>query len=53
VDNELQNLIPNLLLTILAFIWQERQDWFLGVDMGKLRRTYIALYGNSSFATLL
>jgi len=34
VDNELQNLIPNLLLSILAFIWQERQDWFLGVDMG-------------------
>jgi len=33
VDNELQNLIPNLLLTILAFIWQERQDWFFGVDM--------------------
>ncbi|MEQ8465538.1 Uma2 family endonuclease [Coleofasciculus sp. E1-EBD-02] len=34
VDNELQNLIPNLLLSILAFIWQDRQDWFLGVDMG-------------------
>jgi Uma2 family endonuclease len=34
VDNELQNLVPNLLLSILAFIWQERQDWFLGVDMG-------------------
>jgi len=34
VDNELQNLVPNLLLSILSFIWQERQDWFLGVDMG-------------------
>ena len=34
VDNELQNLIPNLLLNILAFLWQERQDWFFGVDMG-------------------
>ncbi|NET54841.1 MAG: Uma2 family endonuclease [Symploca sp. SIO2E6] len=34
VDNELQNLIPNLLLTILASIWRERQDWFFGVDMG-------------------
>ncbi|NER52399.1 MAG: Uma2 family endonuclease [Symploca sp. SIO1A3] len=33
VDNELQNLIPNLLLTILAFIWRGRQDWFFGVDM--------------------
>ncbi|MGB3694646.1 MAG: Uma2 family endonuclease [Spirulinaceae cyanobacterium] len=34
VDNELQNLVPNLLLNILAFLWQERQDWFFGVDMG-------------------
>ncbi|MGB7519666.1 MAG: Uma2 family endonuclease [Spirulinaceae cyanobacterium] len=34
VDNELQNLVPNLLLNILAFIWQERQAWFFGVDMG-------------------
>ncbi|NEQ64205.1 MAG: Uma2 family endonuclease [Symploca sp. SIO2D2] len=33
VDNELQNLIPNLLLSVLAFIWPERQDWFFGVDM--------------------
>ena len=34
VDNELQNLIPNLLETILALIWSERTDWFFGVDMG-------------------
>jgi len=34
VDNELQNLIPNLLLIILATIWDDRQDWFFGVDMG-------------------
>ena len=34
VDNELQNLVPNLLLTILALIWSNRQDWFFGVDMG-------------------
>lgn len=34
VDNELQNLIPNLLETVLAFVWAERQDWFFGVDMG-------------------
>ncbi|NEP56664.1 MAG: hypothetical protein F6K31_06515 [Symploca sp. SIO2G7] len=33
VDNELQNLIPNLLLYILAAIWPERQDYFFGVDM--------------------
>ncbi|HEY9727054.1 MAG TPA: Uma2 family endonuclease [Chroococcales cyanobacterium] len=34
VDNEIQNLIPNLLLTVLSLVWRERQDWFLGVDMG-------------------
>jgi Uma2 family endonuclease len=34
VDNELQNLVPNLLLTILALIWANRENWFFGVDMG-------------------
>ncbi|TAE60142.1 MAG: Uma2 family endonuclease [Nostocales cyanobacterium] len=34
VDNELQNLIPNLLEAILALVWQNRNDWFFGVDMG-------------------
>ncbi|MDZ8262654.1 Uma2 family endonuclease [Nostoc sp. ChiQUE01b] len=34
VDNELQNLIPNLLLAILSAIWSDRTDWFFGVDMG-------------------
>ncbi|NET35805.1 MAG: Uma2 family endonuclease [Cyanothece sp. SIO1E1] len=34
VDNELQNLIPNLLLASLTLIWPERLDWFFGVDMG-------------------
>jgi Uma2 family endonuclease len=34
VDNEIQNLIPNLLLSVLALVWNDRQDWFLGVDMG-------------------
>jgi Uma2 family endonuclease len=34
VDNELQNLVPNLLLAILAAIWSERLDWFFGIDMG-------------------
>lgn len=39
VDNELQNLIPNLLLAILATIWSNRQDWFFGVDMGIYHNT--------------
>lgn len=34
VDNELQDLIPGLLRSILAWFWQERWDWFFGVDMG-------------------
>lgn len=34
VDNELQILIPNLLLATLALIWQNRDDWFLGINMG-------------------
>ena len=34
VDNEEQNLIPNILLFLLNFIWKNRQDWFFGVDMG-------------------
>jgi len=34
VDNELQILIPNLLLAILAAIWQARDDWFFGINMG-------------------
>jgi Uma2 family endonuclease len=34
VDNELQNLIPNLLEEILVLIWSTRIDWFFGVDMG-------------------
>lgn len=33
VDNELQNLIPNLLEAILAWAWANRNDWFFGVDM--------------------
>lgn len=34
VDNELQNLIPNLLEAVLAWVWAQRTDWFFGVDMG-------------------
>jgi Uma2 family endonuclease len=33
VDNEDQNFIPNVLLFLLEYIWQQRQDWFFAVDM--------------------
>ena len=34
VDNELQLLVPFLLRAILALAWAERQDWFLGANIG-------------------
>jgi Uma2 family endonuclease len=34
VDNQLQNDIPNLLLGLLAELWENRDDWYFGVDMG-------------------
>jgi Uma2 family endonuclease len=33
VDNELQNLLPNLLLLLLTSLWSNRMDWYFGVDM--------------------
>jgi Uma2 family endonuclease len=33
VDNEDQNLLPNVLLFLLSNIWAERMDWYFGVDM--------------------
>ncbi|MGF1482162.1 MAG: Uma2 family endonuclease [Cyanophyceae cyanobacterium] len=33
VDNEEQNLLPNLLLLLLTHLWSERLDWYFGVDM--------------------
>jgi Uma2 family endonuclease len=34
VDNELQELIPALLKSILLMLWEERQDWLFAIDMG-------------------
>jgi Uma2 family endonuclease len=42
VDNEDQNLLPNLLLFILAHIWAERQDWYFGVDMAIYHTTGVS-----------
>ncbi|MEM9486424.1 MAG: Uma2 family endonuclease [Cyanobacteria bacterium P01_F01_bin.116] len=41
VDNEDQNLIPNVLLFLLNFIWTQRQDWYFGVDMGIYHSTEV------------
>jgi Uma2 family endonuclease len=34
VDNELQELIPGLLKSILLILWEERMDWLFAIDMG-------------------
>jgi Uma2 family endonuclease len=34
VDSILQELIPGLLKAILMDIWQERNDWLFGIDLG-------------------
>jgi Uma2 family endonuclease len=34
VENENQNLVPNLLLFLLKVLWADRTDWYFGVDMG-------------------
>ena len=39
VDNEDQNLLPNLLLFALASLWADRQDWYFGVDMAVYHTT--------------
>ncbi|MBD2446977.1 Uma2 family endonuclease [Nostoc sp. FACHB-152] len=39
VDNEDQNLLPNILLFLLNLIWANRQDWYFGVDMGVYHTT--------------
>lgn len=42
VDNEDQNLLPNLLLFVLTSIWSERLDWYFGVDMAVYHTTGIS-----------
>ena len=42
VDNEDQNLLPNLLLFVLTSIWSARMDWYFGVDMAVYHTTGIS-----------
>lgn len=39
VDNEEQNLLPNILLFVLNTLWATRKDWYFGVDMGVYHST--------------
>lgn len=42
VDNEDQNLLPNLLMFLLTRLWSERMDWFFGVDMAVYHTTGVS-----------
>ena len=42
VDNEDQNLLPNLLLLLLTSLWKERMDWFFAVDMAVYHTTGVS-----------
>ena len=42
VDNEEQNLLPNLLLLALISLWSERMDWYFGVDMAIYHTTGVS-----------
>ncbi len=44
VDNEDQNLIPNILLFLLKFLWRDRNNWFFGVDMAIYHTTGVSPY---------
>jgi Uma2 family endonuclease len=42
VDNEDQNLLPNLLLLLLTSLWADRMDWYFGVDMAIYHTTGVS-----------
>lgn len=42
VDNEDQNLLPNLLLFVLISLWAKRRDWYFGVDMAIYHTTGVS-----------
>lgn len=42
VDNEDQNLLPNLLLILLTHLWSSRTDWYFVVDMAIYHTTGIS-----------
>jgi hypothetical protein len=50
VDNELQELIPALLKSILLMIWEQRMDWLFAITYGRLRQRYGDLYRSRSAA---
>ncbi|MFM7423563.1 MAG: DUF4351 domain-containing protein [Elainella sp.] len=52
VDNELQLLLPVLLRATLAMLWADRQDWFMGVNIGLYYDTQQPAIGPDAFLSL-
>lgn len=52
VDNELQLLVPALLRAILALLWADRNDWFLGVNLGLYYEPKQPAIGPDAFLSL-
>ncbi|NJR38104.1 MAG: Uma2 family endonuclease [Leptolyngbyaceae cyanobacterium CSU_1_4] len=52
VDNELQILIPTLLRAILSLAWQDRNDWFIGINLGLYHTPHQPAIGPDAFLSL-
>jgi Uma2 family endonuclease len=52
VDNELQWLAPHLLRAILLLAWEERYDWFMGVNLGVYYDPNLPAIGPDAFLSL-
>ncbi len=52
VDNELQLLLPTLLRSVLSLVWAERQNWFLGVNLGLYYDPDLPAIGPDAFLSL-
>lgn len=52
VDNELQLLLPTLLRAILSLAWADRQNWFLGVNLGLYYDPELPAIGPDAFLSV-
>ncbi len=52
VDNELQILLPALMRAILALLWADRNDWFMGVNLGLYYDPNLPAIGPDGFLSL-
>jgi Uma2 family endonuclease len=52
VDNELQILAPGLLRAILSWAWQDRNDWFMGINLGIYHAPKEPAVGPDAFLSL-